>query len=1303
MKTKATSGSYFLRLNTQNIRSLHCFFIVACSVFVSVIPNISSAQSCEVVETVRLGSKKNPRSKTFDNMSAITSVELVSYGNNGRTCGTGDYYAVQNRLNTKANCKANFKVTGVAVDCTASVVNSIAQTPLFLSQQSQSKPNVMFLLDDSGSMHFEIMPDQNVFFTKTNGAVAYLFPRAEGVYGSGDYTNNVASVEANAYNAITRSPQQNSIYYNPATTYDPWVKHDGTFYPDSSLTCALHNPEKIGTGADRCRDLTATNSNYKQNNWRTCNSSGTCTTINYSTSDTNYTNKSFWPATYFWYTGTDPWNYSNYTRQEIKSTTVTYSGHGRTSRDDCERASEGICTYQEEIQNFANWYTYYRSRILAARAGIGYAFSQQGSDMRVGFGTINQSSHDVDGVNTTVIDKGVRPFAGSARESFYSSLYTRNIPASGTPLRLALDAAGQYFSRSDNRGPWGETPGTNDSADHSACRRNYSVLMTDGYWSGDSTYQASTSSARSNNDGENGTQHTGRNGVSYTYQAEAPFTDSHSNTLADVAMYYWKRDLRTNLDNVVTPLPKNPAFWQHMTTFGVGLGVSGSINPDTAFNSVATKTAVAWPDTSPSTQNCEGSTCAARIDDLLHAGVNSRGGFFSAADPNEFSSELAEVLRTIAVETKSSASSIAANSTRLDTGTLIYQARFNTSDWSSELIAYDLNPDGSIKSTVWNTNTSGLIPAANSRNIFSARGSFGAKTTTGINFSEAAWASFSADQKTALQNGGSEAEGKELLNWVRGDQSNEGASGFRSRTLRLGDIINSDPFYVGDTENFGFGNLPGAEGSSYYTFLNGTGGKYGRRNMLYVGANDGMLHGFDAQTGVEKFAFIPLSVYPNLAELADLDYNHLYYVDGSPRVSDAYIGGAWKTVLVGATGAGGRAVFALDVTDPDSVGPSNLLWEFSTASSDSDKLGVAMSEPVIVRLKAENRWVAIFGNGYNSADNTKLMVLDLATGSLVKVIDTGVSGASNGLASVVPVDINNDRIADYIYAGDLQGNLWKFDFTGSTVASWDVALKSGGTSIPLFVATDAAGNRQPITARPVAGRHEVSGTMIYFGTGKYFETADGQLPTNPPVMSFYGIRDQGVQVVRGDLLQQSIVFEGKGTIVNNPDDPSDDTQTADNVRVVSNNGAGAPVDDGWYLNLVSPPSNTAKGERSVSRPILRSGKLIFTSSIPNADPCGFGGESWLMELDARNGGRLDFSAFDINDDTQFTVGDFIDLNGVKVPVSGLYFDEIIKTPGVVSAGTIEYKYTSGSSATIGVTREKGSDSKLGRQAWRKLQ
>lgn len=1255
--------------------------------------------SCVIQETItKLGSCRDDRYAHVEmtSMSKVTGVTL-SRNRGNCSCQNGEYFIYEDKYVVAARtCRGDFVVTGIAADCEQTTTNNISQVPLFLTQQSE--PNVMFLLDDSGSMQFEIMPDKHVFFGQSNGSVIYLFPRADDIYGGSDYSNHVATVDDVAFNAITRSPQNNTVYYNPGITYEPWTKHDGSQYPDASITCALHNPEKAGTGASRCRDLTATNSNYNSTSWHTCSdtSSGSCS----STTDT----KNFWPATYFWQTGTNPWNFSHYTKVEIKSSTSTYSGHDRTLREDCADADSGICTYAEEIQNFANWYTYYRSRILAARGGIGLAFAQQGPGMRVGFGTLNQGSNDVDNVTTSVIDNGVRFFKDTDKQNFFDNLYGRNISAVGTPLRDALDKAGQYFSRSDNRGPWGANPGQDDDASHASCRRSYTVLMTDGYWSGGSDNAAGTEGARQNNDGSDGSQISGINDTRYTYTAGAPFSDSRDNTLADIAMHYWKRDLRTDVDNNVAPLPKNPAFWQHMTTYGVGLGVEGTINPDTAFAAINSGAAISWPDPATGTTNCSGNQCPARIDDLLHASLNSRGGFFSAADPNRFSAELAAVLQTIAVETKSSASSIATNSTRLDTGTLIYQARFNTRDWSSQLIAFDLNPDGSLKSTVWNTDTAGKIPAHGSRNVFTATGPKGDISTSAISFTEANWDSLSAYQKTALQAGGSVADGKAVLNWLRGDQTNESASDLRVREKILGDIINSDPFFVGSTEDFGFSVLPGTEGSSYTTYRNdATTGKKDRRAMLYVGGNDGMLHGFDALTGVEQFGFVPLGVYDNLAELSSPDYEHRYYVDGSPRASDAYLNSAWKTVLVGSLGAGGRSVYALDVTDPDNMGASKLLWEFATDSSDTHQLGVAMSNPVIARLKAGDHWGAIFGNGYNVGGNVKLMIVNLATGALLKAIDTGVSSASNGLASVVPVDTNNDRITDLVYAGDLKGNLWKFDLSGNAVSDWDVAINVSGNPVPLFKAVDGNNNPQAITSRPVVGNHETSGLMVYFGTGKYFETDDGVVAADPQIQDFYGIRDQGSQVVRSDLVTQTIVFEGTGTLQNDVGDDSDNDSTPQKVRVVSNNSANTPVAHGWRLNLLPPGATTGTGERVVSRALLRSGRIIFTSNIPDNDPCGFGGDGWLMEVDANNGGRLSYSVFDINDDTLFTEGDYINLNGTWVPVSGLGHNEMIKTPGIVGAGEREYKYTSGSSGSIGVTREKSGDGSLGRQSWRQLQ
>ncbi len=1277
--------SYYRTLATTSYFSCLCLLAV-----LAIASNSAYANHCTITDTIEpLGNRNNPRSHTFSSMSRIESVTLLRVrGDNA--CPAGSYSYTDNILSTAAGCRGDFRVVGLRANCSNTHALQISSVPLYIAQSSQ--PNIMFLLDDSGSMHFEIMPDKNVFFTENNGAVTYLYPRASGVYGSSDYSNHVATVDGDkVFNAITRSPQQNTIYYNPGVTYTPWIKSDGTSYPAASPSCALHNPINTGTGASKCRDLTSINSNYNNNTWHSCNSSGSCSASS--------SNKNFWPALYYWYSGDDPRDLNNYSRTEIRSSISTYSGHDRINRSDCADAENSNCSYAEEIQNFANWYTYYRSRILAARAGIGFAFAQQGSNMRVGFGTINKGDSAVDTIDSKAVSRGVRTFSGADRDNFFNDLYTRDIPAAGTPLRLALDAAGKYFSRSDNRGPWGKSPGSDDSTEHLSCRRSYTVLTTDGYWSGGDSYDADTASARSNNDGNDGDEITGSVDQTYTYTAASPFTDEASNTLADVAMYYWKNDLRPDLANEVVTTPKNPAFWQHMTTFGVGLGVTGTIDPASAFAAIDdSDTSIAWPDTSPSTQNCADNVCPARIDDLLHASVNSRGGFFSATNPNAFAAELASILQAIAVETRSSASSTATNSTRLESNSRVYQASFDSNDWSSQIVAYSLTSTGALDSEVWNTSTPGLIPSAADRAIFTGIGTGNSISTSATNFTEANWDLLTDFQQNALQDSGTVAHGKNVLNWLRGDQSLEGTNGFRTREVILGDIVNSSPIFVGDhnSNNFGFNALPGTEGSSYFAFQNSDSGKGGRQKMLYVGANDGMLHGFNADTGAEVFAYIPIGVYENLALLSHPSYEHRYYVDASPRVSDAYLSGSWKTILVASTGAGGRSVFALDITDPDNMSASKFLWEFSTANDANDKLGVALSEPVIARVKAGNQWVAIFGNGFNSNDTIKLFVVNLATGELITAIDTGYSGDNNGLASVVPLDIGGDKITDYVYAGDLQGNLWKFDLSTDLAADWDVSRDSNNEPQPLFVATDANGNRQPITTRPVVGKHASGSPIILFGTGSYFTVADGITPSNPQIQSFYGIRDLGAAVSRGDLLAQSIEYQGSASFEN-----SGDTITRQ-VRTVSNNQASASDFPGWYINLIPPNSTSGYGERSVSSPLLRDGRIIFNTIIPDSNACRHGGKSWLMEMDANNGGRFDYSVFDLNRDRDFDTEDYIELNSVPTPVSGLGYEELTETPSVIRSTNSETKYMA-SSKNNTITEAEKASSKLGRQSWRQLQ
>jgi type IV pilus assembly protein PilY1 len=1098
---------------------------------------------------------------------------------------------------------------GLALGAPAQASVDTADSPLFIT--TSIEPNLMFIIDDSGSMHFELMPDDLI-----RNSTRYVFPRAAGVYGSSDYSNYVPTVtDSNPYNALSRSPQVNTLYYNPGVTYAPWSKADGTLWPAATPSAAYHNPAKTSAGS---RDLT-TSTTQSASRWYACTAPSSCS---YSTG-----NKTFWPATYFWHSGGNIWDWSNYTKVEIRSTTLTYTGHGRENRSDC---TAGTCTYDQEIQNFANWYTYYRSRILAARAGIGKAFSQQGEGMRVGFGAINKGSTTIDGSSTHTIVRGVRTFSSDDRDDFFDMLYERDIPAAGTPLRTALDAAGQYYSRTSNQGPWGKTPGTNDSTTHLQCRQSYTILMTDGYWTEGSSYDADTSGARANVDGTNGSTISGPGGQTYQYIKSDPYQDDYSNILADVAMYYWNRDLRTDLANEVPTTPENEAFWQHMVTFGVGLGVTGSIDPDAAWDAVANGTAISWP-------NPVGSE-PAKLDDLLHAAINGHGGFFSAANPEAFANELSEVLNAIVARVESSATAAAASSAFLHEGTKLYTAGFRSSDWSGMLSAYQVNTDGTLGSEVWNAEATLRAKAPAARNIITRTGAgAGPGVTLAMgNLSTAQQAALN----TALDNT-TDGLGANRINWLRGSETAHAT--FRSRsesglTRPLGDIVNSNPQFAGNTD-FGYSLLEDGDGGSTYITYRTTAPITTRPDMIYVGANDGMLHAFDAETGEEKFAYIPSelllpgsgSSYARVNQLMDPNYAHRYYVDGTVAVGDAYLDGSWKTVLVGSMGAGGRTVYALDVTDPANFSTGKVMWEFTHAD-----LGYNVGQPSIVRLNTGD-WAAVFGNGYNS-DNHRavLFIVNLATGALIKAIDTGVgtAAAPNGLAAPLVSDwpAIDAMAAQTIYAGDLLGNLWRFDVSGN-VSQWTQASKRS----VLFQARDADNNPQPITTRPGARPIESndalmttydlddSPLMVTFGTGSFFRDQDKD---STQVQTLYGIidyRDQAT-VLRSQLLQQTITWQGDVTFNGN-------TYT---LRKVSTNTM-TDSHKGWYLDLIY--NNNAEGERVISSPTFPSGlsqtRVRYSTLIPDEDPCGSGRSGFIMDLDISYGGRSAYPVYDLDQDGYF--------------------------------------------------------------------
>ena len=738
-------------------------------------------------------------------------------------------------------------------------------------------------------------------------------------------------------------------------------------------------------------------------------------------------------------------------------------------------------------------------------------------------------------------------------------------------------------------------------------------------------------------------------------------------------------------------------------------------------------------------------TNPATLNTIAAAGGTSTA--FSASNQASLQSAFDTIFTQITAT--GSASSVAVNTGTLNSNSKLFQARFNSLDWSGNLLAFKINPDGTLASHPngnglqvpdsppgWEADT--LIPAANSRIIVTYDGS------TGQPFR---WNKISSGQKTVLDAANAANSNSPILDWLRGDPSQEVRNGgtFRNRnTTVLGDMVHSAPVLVGAPNSAYPDSWGGGAAENLKPYSNFRSSHVNRQEMVYAGANDGMLHAFNATTGVETFDYVPAAVYSRLAGLTQTNYTHTYTVDGPATEGDVFFNGNWHTVLVGGLRGGGQGIYALDVTDPTastetSVAANKVLWEFTDAN-DAD-LGYTYSKPSIVRLQ-NGKWAAIFGNGYNNmvdngndgaagdsaTGNAMLYIVDIETGALIKKIDTGQGLAQsttapqtpNGLSTPVAIDLNRDSIVDYIYAGDLQGNVWKFDVTASNPNQWDVAYKSGSTPVPLFTATDSGGNRQPITERVDVGKHPSQpGLMVYFGTGKYLEPVDNT-NSGQPDQTFYGIWDKGIAppagFSRNHLLQQQILQEM--------------TTPGLQARVVSKNGiiwhtgsglpTGSPLTThlGWYLDLinttVSPLSNY--GERSISNPILLQGHIIFTTFLPPNNSCVVGGDSWLMELDASNGSRTDNSVLDVNGSGTVNASDLVQANfdanndGVvdskdKVAASGVKSTVgAAGTPAIITTKKgNQMKFLSGTSGNIMAVGEAPGQLVQGRQSWIRLQ
>ena len=1114
-------------------------------------------------------------------------------------------------------------------------------------------PNILFILDDSGSMQNDYMPD------------------------------SVPSVSSpvDKYLAYTR----NSLSYNPATTYQPWMDANGTRVnngtggtdytdaydadqaipytgvkdDDSTGVITTSGTINLSTSARKFyvpKDLTNESESYLKtgSNYNlyvipvgasTILTSGTIGTVTYSTVkidgsnlDTGTLNDDN-PASNTTQAVTDgqwlAFSISNTTGNENRDFTYSVndpSGNqvcaGTVSNGDTDtncslrtaqsgayvinvkRSTNNPTSYSlsaavsnscddgvtsgknvfidckaglpnasrdlaAELTNYATWYSYFRTRNKVAKAGAAEAFGSPslGNKVRVGFTTIwdknpfyipvtdNNDGRfvDNDGKNGNPVTK--------SRSKWYSHLFAAG-GNSNTPLQTALNRAGQYYSDaySDKKGedgPYGPETGGNTLS----CRQNFTILTTDGYWNnslvktgalGDDTPSSAITNGPLAADG--GVAVGDPNYKSFAYSAPKPYADGVKNTLADVAMRYWKTDLMPSLPNdVPSSYPSNkigddPAFWQHMVTFGISIGLKTTNNLSSVSDVDAS---TVWPTygeldlSNPSTEN------KYRLDDLLHAAVNGHGEFVAATNPQIFADGLAAALAKINERTASFSNMGASDSTQMNNGTLIFTASYVSGKWSG-LLRAEKAIDGSA---VWKSTDSGIFAAYSSRNIFTRNSTL----TGGVGAGGAgAGATFpTANQLTALVRSGGPANyavsGSDNAEYIKGNQAKEGSSAgkLRVRNTVMGDIVNSSPAYVADS------------------------------NTVFVGANDGMLHAFDGSTGVEQFAYIPGIInFGNLADLSRGDYEHRWFVDGPIAISPKQLSpDGTKNILVGTLGRGGKGVYALDVTAPASFTSSNVKWEVNStnATPANDNMGMVLGAPVLAKVRNGGTMpsptltsAVLLGNGINSgSDKAVLLVLNMDTGAVIKEVATD-NTTGNGLFAPTGIYAADGKTLVYAYAGDLQGNVWKFDLTSTSPSSW--------TSKKIFHAEKTAGTPQAITGGIASAIDpRTNKRWIFFGTGSYLTTADGN-DSSTSSQSMYGVIDDAASAYTRSDLAARTVTDGTGADVGE--------------RYFQDmTGAMLAGKHGWYVDL------TGKGERIVQNTQMDGSYMVTASMMPSGNSC----------------------------------------------------------------------------------------------------
>jgi type IV pilus assembly protein PilY1 len=752
-----------------------------------------------------------------------------------------------------------------------------------------------------------------------------------------------------------------------------------------------------------------------------------------------------------------------------------------------------------------------------------------------------------------------------------------------------------------------------------------------------------------------------------------------SDTLADTAEYYYKTDLRdattwgnatgvlgtdVSANNVGTT-SQDKASWQHMTTFTLGLGTRGrmvfsptytsdtsgdyvSVLNGASANSAAVPPVCSW--------QTNGTTCnwpvpaqntPEAVDDLWHAAVNGRGLYFGATDPATLATGLAAALRKLNATLAASAAATASNPNVTSGDNFVFSSSFITKDWTGELKRQQLDLSTGVVSSTIDWAAQGLLDTKVAgtgylnRVIYTFSGSAGNKLKTftwgSLTAAEQSYftlpyisslAQFCAVGVTCLSAANQTlGSGINLVHFLRGDRSNESTL-YRARAAVLGDIVNSQATYVKSS-------LRTYVDPGFAAYKAGT---TSRTGVVYVGANDGMLHAFDAATGNELWAYVPSFVLPQLYRLADVDYaiKHRYSVDASPNIGDVCVSNCgnssavWKTILISGLGGGGRGYFALDITDP--ANPS-ALWEFSDTN-----MGYTYGKPRITKLK-DGTWVVLLASGYNNINSGdgagRLYVLNVATGVPVAsigsggTISTGVGDTTtpSGFAHLNSWvgDIQVDNTSRWVYGGDLLGNVWRFDINGDIgAAGYDAQLlatlkDASGIPQPITTVPQATRVREPPAPKPVTPATKYF-NAVFIGTGSYLGVSD---LTNKQVQSYYAIKDDLGSASLGNP-RSNATFVQQGLTTTTCPAGNSLCSLGQVIRTSTNKTVDFNNDNGWYFDL------PGLGERDNTDPIVELGTVTFNTNIPSSDACNAGGSSFAYFVDYHSGGAVNTGTATVN-------------------------------------------------------------------------